>query len=160
MILTRSKVTLKGLNHASGDEWVESTKVSEEQALGPLRCLIVDDVATNQRILQHLMGRCGLEATVCGGGEHAIELCRDNFFHIVLMDLHMPEVSGFEAGEKIIEMRKNDPFPLLYAQTADETESAMERALAIGFDGYLKKPIRPHEVEQVVEKVLRLFATA
>jgi len=137
-------------------EWIPPMKPGGENSSAPLKCLIVDDISTNQRILQPLVGRCGMDTTTCGSGEESLELCQNERFHLVLMDLHMPTMSGFEAGEQIISHRADNPFPLLFAQTADETPNALERTTELGFDGHLSKPIRPHEIERIVTQIQRL----
>jgi len=132
---------------------------THERNPSTLKCLIVDDIETNQRILQHLMGRCGMDTVACGSGEEAVKHCERDEFHLVLMDLHMPTMSGFEAGEKIIERRKEKAFPLIYAQTADETPNALKRTMEAGFDGHLCKPIRPHEIEKIVSQIQKICSS-
>ncbi len=83
-------------------------------------------------------------------------MCRKQTYHLILMDLHMPAMSGYEAGERILSLRQDQAFPLVFAQTADETPDAMERTTRIGFDGHLTKPIRPHEIERIVGQIQRI----
>jgi CheY-like chemotaxis protein len=124
-----------------------------------LRALVVDDLPTNLKVLSHLLEKLGVVVETCESGERALELCEKQEFHIILMDLHMPAMSGFETGEKIIAARTG-PLPLVVAQTADETDRACERTKAIGFDGHLTKPIRPANVGEYLARALEAMPSA
>lgn len=143
---------------ASGRDWILSIDGADERdrtARGaPLKVLVVDDLPTNRKVLKHLVEKCGVAADVCGSGEEAIRLCGDGAdgYHLVLMDLHMPGMSGFEAGEEIVR-RRAGVLPRVVAQTADETPRACERTRAIGFDGHLTKPIRPSALLELIREI-------
>lgn len=115
-----------------------------------IRVLVVDDLPTNQKILRHIIEKFGAAVDTCESGEEAVRLCAENDYELVLMDLHMPSMSGFEAGERILRDRKGD-LPLVFAQTADETARACDRTREIGFDGHLTKPIRPQAIRRILD---------
>ena len=82
----------------------------EALSITPIRVLVVDDLSTNQKVLRHVVEKCGpVRVETCGSGEEATRLCRERPFDLVLMDLHMPEMTGFEAGAEILAAR-NGPF--------------------------------------------------
>ncbi len=147
------------VNRGNPADWVGEMKPPEDPDLPAFRVLVVDDIPTNQKILKHMVQRMGLQADVCGSGKEAVNLCQKNRYDLVLMDLHMPEMSGFEAGEIILGQRKGR-LPLLYAQTADETEEACMRTREIGFDGHMTKPLRPQGVRKVLEGLLSRIRSA
>ncbi len=130
----------------------ENRTPSAKEAYGDFRVLIVDDLATNRKVLHHLVGKLGAQAETCDSGEDAIALISRNHYHLILLDLHMPSMSGFEAGEKIIREREGS-LPLVVAQTADETSRACDRTREIGFDGHITKPIRSAKVQQFLRQI-------
>ncbi|MFP4352342.1 MAG: response regulator [Puniceicoccaceae bacterium] len=117
--------------------------------------LVVDDLPTNQKVLRHVVEKCPpVRVRTCGSGVEAIRLCRERKFELVLIDLHMPDMTGFEAGAAILAEREG-PFPLVVAQTADETPRACGRTVEIGFDGHLVKPIRPESIRAILDSIRR-----
>lgn len=135
----------------AGKTPLESDSDLEPADFSNLRALVVDDIPTNLKVLSHLLSKLGVTVETCESGEEALKLCESREYHIILMDLHMPAMSGYETGEKILSMRKGK-FPLLVAQTADETDTACERTRQIGFDGHLTKPIRSAGVGKFLER--------
>lgn len=131
------------------------SSLSEDISFGSLKVLVVDDLPTNCKVLSHLLTKLGSQVETCNSGEAALQLCSEKKYHLVLLDLHMPSMSGFETGEKLIESREGST-PLIVAQTADETPKACERTTKIGFDGHLTKPIRPDRVSKFLNQALSL----
>jgi|GEM_PF-5350398 len=131
----------------------------ENSSSQSIRVLIVDDISTNRVILSHMIRKMGAAATTCESGEEALKILAGEKFELILMDLHMPEMSGFECGEKIIEKRTGK-LPLLIAQTADETPTACKRTSEIGFDGHISKPIRPNKLTGIFDLLKELSPTS
>ena len=112
--------------------------------------LIADDEETNTLLLERILSREGLETLVVTNGQQALEACRQNqLISLVLMDLKMPVMDGFEATKKIKVFRPNLPIFALsaYALSGDE-----KKALAAGCDGYLAKPLKK---ELLMQKLAR-----
>jgi len=88
-------------------------------------------------------------------GREALEALANQTFDLVLMDLQMPEMDGFEATAAIREREKDNGghMPII-ALTAHAMKGDMERCLTAGMDGYLSKPIRPQELDNLLEKYL------
>ncbi len=127
---------------------------------GPINVLVVDDLATNQKVLRHVVEKCGsVRVETCGSGGEAVRLCRERAFDLVLMDLHMPEMTGFEAGAEILTARTG-PLPLVVAQTADKTPRACGKTEEIGFDGHLAKPIRSESIRAILDSIRGIAAPA
>lgn len=115
--------------------------LSEGVGLLGLRVLLADDNATNQFIIKRLCELSGMEITLASNGRDAVELLGQRSFDIVLMDLHMPILSGIEA---IAAIRASDAIyrtvPIIVL-SADAMEMSMRRVIDLGADDYLTKPI-------------------
>jgi CheY-like chemotaxis protein len=131
--------------------------------LGPARILVVDDNATNRKILEEILRRWKLQATVVDNAQDAIELLRraqlaDAPFHLVLTDSHMPDVDGFSFVEQI----RNDPElsdqTVVMMLTSGDHPEDLSRCERLGVDAYLLKPIKQSELLDAVRKRLEVPA--
>lgn len=117
--------------------------------------LIVEDEEINFLYLDVLFEtkiNCNCKVIHAKNGKEAIEICRSNpSIDLVLMDVKMPEMNGYEATRKIKEFRNNLP---VIAQTAYSTQNDMEEAIAAGCDDFVAKPIKE---EYLIEKVMKLW---
>jgi CheY-like chemotaxis protein/anti-sigma regulatory factor (Ser/Thr protein kinase) len=134
------------------------TRYSLGDALEPmavLRVLVAEDNAVNQRLATRLLEKRGHRVTVTANGREAVEAQANQTFDLVLMDVQMPEMDGFEATAAIREMERHNGAHLpIIALTAHAMKGDRERCLNAGMDGYLSKPIRPQELDEVLEKYL------
>jgi CheY-like chemotaxis protein len=117
-----------------------------------LRVLVAEDNAVNQRLAARLLEKRGHRVTVTANGREAVEALADQTFDLVLMDVQMPEMDGFEATALIREkeQHKGGHIPII-ALTAHAMKGDKDRCLAAGMDGYLAKPIRPQELDDALE---------
>ena len=124
-----------------------------EHAAGhPLRILLVEDNAVNQKLAIRLLSRMGYEADIAGNGLEAVEAVERQRYDLVLMDVQMPEMDGLEATRRIIaERAAPSDRPWIVAMTANAMDGDRERCLEAGMNGYISKPIR---VEELVAAVL------
>ncbi len=109
-----------------------------------LRVLVVDDNPTNQEVARALLGAIGVEVEAAGGGEEGLAALAAASFDLVLMDIHMPGMNGVEALAAI-RAAGHAALPVV-ALTADAMAGERDRLLALGFDGYVSKPIDPAEL--------------
>src|ERR1700680_746993 len=125
------------------------TRYSLGDALDPmavLRVLVAEDNAVNQRLAARLLEKRGHRVTVTSNGREAVEALANRNFDLVLMDVQMPEMDGFEATALILEREKRDGTHMpIIALTANAMKGDKEQCLAAGMDGYLAKPIRAQE---------------
>jgi signal transduction histidine kinase/CheY-like chemotaxis protein len=117
----------------------------------PLRILLAEDNAVNQKLALRLLLQMGYRADVASNGIEAIECVERQPYDVVLMDGQMPEMDGLEASRRIVQRWPADR-PRIVAMTANAMQGDRELCMAAGMDDYLTKPIR---VDQLVEALLR-----
>lgn len=118
-----------------------------------LNVLIVDDVAVNRRIAQAKVEKLGHSVTLADGGIEAVKLYARGDFDLVLMDIQMPEMDGFEATAKIREIQASRRRVPVVAMTAMAMKGDREKCLGGGLDDYITKPIEPGALERVLGNV-------
>jgi signal transduction histidine kinase/DNA-binding response OmpR family regulator len=111
----------------------------------PLRVLLAEDNAVNQKLALRLLERMGYRADVAGDGLEAIAALEESTYDVVLMDVQMPELDGLEATRRIRALWPDRTLRIV-AMTANAMEGDREVCLAAGMDDYLSKPIRPEEL--------------
>ena len=136
------------------------------------RILLVDDDPVNQMVALGLLRRHGWEAVAAGNGREALQILAHQSFHLILLDLQMPEMDGFETATAIRQReaqscsvsiptvvsestrgRGGGHIPIIALTTASQP-GVRERCLAAGMDDYLTKPISPRALYVAVEKHL------
>jgi PAS domain S-box-containing protein len=126
-----------------------------------LRVLLAEDNPVNQRLTTRLLEKAGHEVTVVGDGRQAVAALEGSAFDLVLMDVQMPEMDGFEA---LAELRRREAASGAHTPVAALTAYAMEedreRCLAAGFDAYLAKPIRREELHRTIVGLVEANAEA
>ena len=134
------------------------TRFSLHDARDPsayLRVLLAEDNAVNQRLATRLLEKRGHRVAVAGNGQEALDALEKEKFDLVFMDVQMPEMDGLEATAAIREKEKNSGLhqPII-ALTAHAMKGDRDKCLAAGMDGYLSKPIRPQELDEILEDYL------
>jgi len=118
-----------------------------------LRILLAEDNLINQKLAIALLEKESHEVTVASDGQQAVELFLANPFDIVLMDVQMPVMDGFEATQKIRDFeRANGTHAPIIALTAHAGVVDRERCLAAGMDEYISKPIRIGKLRKAISK--------
>jgi signal transduction histidine kinase/CheY-like chemotaxis protein len=134
------------------------TRYSLQDAREPsasLHVLLAEDNRVNQRLATRLLEKRGHSVVVAADGREALAAIEKEGFDLVLMDLQMPEMDGFEATVAIREKEKAGGARLpIVALTAHAMKGDREKCLAAGMDGYLTKPIRTVELDEVLKKYL------
>jgi CheY-like chemotaxis protein len=104
--------------------------------------LVVDDNELNRRVALEMVRRLGLTARAVESGAEAIEAVRGERFDYVLMDVQMPDMDGFEATRRLLEVAGAKK-PRVIAMTANALPGDRERCIAAGMSDYVTKPVRP-----------------
>jgi PAS domain S-box-containing protein len=141
------------------------TRYSLQDARDPatfLRVLLAEDNPVNQRLVVRLLEKRGHRVVVAANGLEVLDALGKESFDLVLMDVQMPEMDGLEATAAIREKEKGGGVhQSVIALTAHAMKGDRERCLAAGMDGYLSKPIRPQELDAILESYMehRMGAT-
>jgi two-component system, chemotaxis family, CheB/CheR fusion protein len=104
-----------------------------------VKVLVVEDVALNQLLIKIIIAEFGFDLDIAGNGKIALEKVQTQNYDIILMDLQMPEMNGFEATEYIRNTLQLK-VPII-ALTADVTMADIEKCYAVGMNDYVSKPI-------------------
>ncbi len=120
------------------------------------RILVVDDNSTNQLVARSILGKLGYSCVTTDSGEDALRILRDQTFDLVLMDVQMPGMDGYETTQAI---RSGSTGPLnckitVIALTANALAGDRDRCLKASMDDYLTKPIDPRDLQAMLEKWL------
>jgi CheY-like chemotaxis protein len=129
----------------------EPLKTEPERAKGRPRILVVDDNAVAQTVASHALRRHAYHVQVANDGSAAIEAALQNDFDLILLDLQMPGLDGFQTAARLRRMPKYVHTPIV-AVTANCSEDDQEKCRQSGMQGFLAKPVRTKELVQMVEQ--------
>jgi len=149
--LVEAMVAALGMAPAAAASTVVSCE--SERQVRPLRVLMAEDTAANQRLATAVLERRGHAMVVANNGREALDILEeDSGFDLILMDVQMPEMGGFETTAAIRrrEETSGQHIPIV-ALTARAMSGDAERCLEAGMDGYVSKPFRPRELVEAVE---------
>ncbi|MGD2087852.1 MAG: ATP-binding protein [Candidatus Aminicenantes bacterium] len=123
--------------------------------ISKLCVLLVEDNLINRKFMARLLHAKGWEVLQAINGKEAIEKYRDIHVDVILMDIQMPEMDGYEAAVKIrkLEAGTAGRVPII-ALTAHAMESYMKKSYSSGMDAYLTKPIDPEEMYRTIQRLI------
>jgi len=135
----------------------KSSGNGESLAVKPLdksyNVLLAEDNRTNQLIVKSILEQVGINTIIANDGKEAVELFEEQgeSIDLILMDLHMPVMDGYEAAERIRELSPNVP---IVAMTADVIMGVREKCKQRGIEHYISKPFNPEHLVKTVEDIL------
>ncbi|HWY12508.1 MAG TPA: ATP-binding protein, partial [Bacteroidia bacterium] len=139
---TIAKVEKEVIRKQKPEPWAKNIKV-----------LVAEDVKLNQLLMKTLLEEYGFGLDLAENGKIAIEKLKDNAYDLILMDLQMPEMNGFEATEYIRnEMKSETP---IIALTADVTTMDVTKCKAVGMNDYLSKPVDDKLLYKMIMKYVK-----
>ena len=142
-------------------EAMVATSPAEAPAQRNVRILLADDNKTNQMVALATLKKLGFRADPVSDGEEVVAAWRAAPYDVILMDIEMPRMDGFQATAKIREEERSSGRRVaIIAMTAHALKGDRERCLAAGMDGYVTKPIRPRELAEAIEAELRKVGPA
>ncbi len=154
---------------------MDSTTLELDLAIKNVKVLVVEDIQLNQLLMRTLLDEFGFECDIASNGKIAIDKLQTNNYDVILMDLQMPEMNGFEATE-FIRNKMKSAIPII-ALTADVTTVDLAKCKAVGMNDYIAKPvdekllyvkivglvkkplIEKNEIEKVNQNVVKLKCT-
>jgi CheY-like chemotaxis protein len=142
-LFARDELQTKSMPSAPSIDMTMATRM-------PLRILLAEDNAVNQKLALRILSQMGYRADVAGNGIEAIEAVARQKYDVILMDVQMPEMDGLEATRRIV--AQSNERPRIIAMTANATQDDRALCLAAGMDDYIAKPIR---VDELVNALVR-----
>jgi signal transduction histidine kinase/CheY-like chemotaxis protein/HPt (histidine-containing phosphotransfer) domain-containing protein len=141
-------------------ETAPATPLADAARQAPI--LVAEDNETNRQVIRLQLERCGWRADMAEDGAQALRMWRAGSYALVLSDLHMPEMDGFQLAAEIrrIEAAEGRPRTPLLAVTAAALERELQRAVDAGMDGYVTKPIEIEALRRNVAQWLQADAAA
>ncbi|MGV3754637.1 MAG: response regulator [Verrucomicrobiota bacterium] len=120
----------------------------------PGRILVADDNVVNLKVASAFLTRMGYQPDTATNGREVLQALAAKEYNLVLLDIQMPELDGYQVASKVISQAAGGKRPHLIALTANAMESDRQKCLAAGLDDYLPKPIRVPELEAILRKYL------
>ncbi len=118
----------------------------------PLRILLADDNPVNLKVGQSYLHKMGYRPEMAANGREVLSALEQHPFDIVILDVQMPEMDGFEAAREIRSRYTEEKRPKIIAITGNAMEGDREKCLEAGMDDYISKPVRPKELEAVLRR--------
>ena len=119
--------------------------------------LVVEDNLINQKITAYSLTKAGMKVTIANNGKEAVELFNKQHFDIILMDIQMPVMDGFDATKAIREIeksRQNNFHTSIIALTANAMQGDAEKCINAGMDNYISKPFKIDNLLKVLTKII------
>jgi signal transduction histidine kinase/CheY-like chemotaxis protein/ligand-binding sensor domain-containing protein len=141
----------KALKQGMNEE--EKIKQRESNRLENKKILLVEDNVVNQIIATRILEKWKLKIEVANNGKEAVDMVAQNTYDLILMDIQMPEMDGYQATDEIRKMKLNNPVPII-ALTAATFLSDAEKVKMDAMDGYLTKPLNIAEMYDKISACL------
>lgn len=130
--------------------------ISSKPSANILNILVAEDQIINRKIVVQLLEKKGYNVKAVENGREAFEHAVSQRYDLILMDVQMPEMDGFDATQHIRASEKNkNYYTPIVAMTAHAMKGDREKCLAAGMDHYITKPINPAELYEAIEKFAR-----
>ncbi|HRZ96999.1 MAG TPA: response regulator, partial [Paludibacter sp.] len=131
----------------------ETEILKPDSAIKNLRVLVAEDVTLNQLLIKIILNDFGFEHEIVRNGKIAIEKMQTNTYDIILMDLQMPEMNGYDATEYIRKTMKSN-IPII-ALTADVNSTEIVKCKEFGLDDFISKPINENLLYSKIVELVR-----
>ncbi len=126
---------------------------TEKRSILPsIDILIVEDNTINQKLIVRILNILGLKADIANNGLEALNAAFKKKYDIVLMDIQMPVMDGYEASKRIRAELSKENQPIIIAMTANNLQGDREKCIEVGMNDYMSKPILIDEVKRVIKK--------
>ncbi len=144
---------LRAILHVLGGRREQTVAASATPPARPLRILLAEDNVVNQRVMLLMLEKQGHSVAIAADGSEAIAMLDEESFDVILMDIQMPGMNGYEATKaiRLSEQGKGGHVPIV-ALTAHAMKGDREACLAVGMDDYLSKPVDLRELRLVLDR--------
>jgi CheY-like chemotaxis protein len=135
----------------------QAAVVRRDTADAGLRILLAEDNAVNQKFAVRALEKAGHSVVVANNGREAVDAWKRESYDVVLMDVQMPEMDGFEATATILDLERTgntDRHTPIIAMTANAMKGDRERCLDAGMDGYVSKPVKRQTLFAEIQRVI------
>lgn len=121
-----------------------------------LKVLLVDSDDANKAVTRKLLEKLGCKVSTVSSGVECLSAFHTSgsSFQIVLLDLHMPGLDGFEVANKIRQFRSSTNWPVIVALTTSSDDDVWDRCLQVGINGVIRKPVLLHGMANELRRVL------
>ncbi len=150
----KSELLGRILRLVTGDSMSKPRELPPPPAARRLRIIVAEDNAVNQTLVLRMLEKMGHQPVLARTGREAVELSASRQVDVILMDVQMPEMDGYQATAAIREReRGSGAHTRILAMTAHALTGDRERCLAAGMDGYVSKPLNMAELQQTLEQL-------
>jgi CheY-like chemotaxis protein len=118
-----------------------------------VKILVAEDNPSNQKLIELLLSKLGYSCEIAEDGQKALDAVGSERYDLILMDMQMPNVTGYQATEEIRSMGLDVP---VIALTANAMKGDRQKCIEAGCDDYLSKPINRQQLENIVNKYIKL----
>jgi two-component system, sensor histidine kinase and response regulator len=124
-----------------------------------LKILLVEDNLINQEVAMFILTKKGYSVLIANNGEEAVAMAEKETIDLLLMDVQMPRMNGYQATEKIRQMEANTgAHKPIIGLTANAMKGDKEKCLQAGMDAYLTKPIIKEDLYKLIESFMKITA--
>ena len=153
--LMKAVMNALGMLASLPDDADQQTDSTDWTITRPLRILVAEDTPFNQKFIKRLLQRWGHISVIAENGIEALDILDRERFDLILMDVQMPEMDGFEATQAIREREKKsaERIPII-AMTAHAMKGDRERCIDAGMDDYVSKPISTETLQKTIQELV------
>lgn len=150
-ILSVLGVSENRLNHDKQKKIVTRHAIKEIKKKNT-RILLAEANLINQKVALHLLKKFGYSADVVKNGQEAVEALKEVSYSLILMDIQMPEMDGYEATKQIRVMNNDRKDVPIVAMTANAMKGDREKCLEAGMNDYISKPVKPQNLLDAIDQ--------
>jgi PAS domain S-box-containing protein len=121
-------------------------------AAASLRIIVAEDHDINQKLLLRILQKLGHSVQLAENGQQVLDLLTHTTFDLILMDLQMPVMDGFQTTKAIMENAQNREIPKIIAVTASAAQADIDQCTALGMVDFIRKPFKMKSIQQVLEQ--------
>ncbi|MCD4824037.1 MAG: response regulator [Phycisphaerae bacterium] len=119
-----------------------------------MKILVVEDELVSRTLVQRVLEKAGDSVTAVSGGRDALIRMANSQYDVIIMDIHMPGMDGFETTAAIRRREQDGRRTPIVALTAHTVEGSCQKCFAAGMDGYIAKPVCAQTLKETIQKVL------